>query len=207
MGVGETSIRVQAGLEVLISVKVEAGHRGTLEPRTLEARIMKACLLLLLVCLLAGCAAGPLVLTERDPQADFRRQRAYVWMQQPTMQNPMLQQRVVVAINAALADYGWHEAPESRAEVLLVSYVASREEPALHFTSASTGIQRIELRTYNFGMLVVYLFDARSKKAIWRGIAQGIVPNSEARRDRDAALAVRRMFHDFPAPHADPGTQ
>jgi hypothetical protein len=64
-------------------------------------------------------------------------------------------------------------------------------------------MQRIELRVLLVGTLVLDVFDADTRRAIWRGLAQGYVPDSEKKRARDAMAAVDRMFRQFP--EAGPG--
>jgi hypothetical protein len=56
----------------------------------------------------------------------------------------------------------------------------------------------VELRTFTVGTLVIDVFDASTRRAVWRGVAQGSVPESEEHRDRDAAEAIHGMFADFP---------
>lgn len=178
---------------------------------------MRSMPLLLAACLAAGCATGPVVQSDSDPAADFSRYRTYAWKQQPPIGNPLLKQRVVSAVDAELAVKGWRLAPEADADVMLVGNVAARDETSLSVfyeeqewngwnwnARGPRGAERVELRTFRLGTLVLDMFDADSQQAIWRGVAQGTVPESEARRSRDAMKAVRQMFRDFPPSPASP---
>lgn len=171
---------------------------------------MKPVALLLALGLLAGCASGPLVQTDRDPSADFQHYRSYGWKQEPAISNPLLKQRVVAAVDAELAAKGWRQAPEAQADLLLVGNVSSRDDIAMDYYYndvawsgwdwrwGGAGMHRIDVHTFKVGTLILDVFDATTKRAIWRATAEGTVPASEAHRSEDAMDAVHRMFADFP---------
>jgi len=172
---------------------------------------MRSLPFLLAACLAAGCASGPVVQADSNPATDFSRYRTYAWKQEPPISSPLLKQRVVSAIDAELAAKGWRVAPEAEADVVLVGNVAARDEASLSYfyedsdwygwnwnTRGPRGVERVELRTFRLGTLVLDMFDAGSQQAIWRGVAQGTVPESEARKSRDAIKAVQQMFRNFP---------
>jgi hypothetical protein len=177
---------------------------------------MKPMLALTMTCLLGACASGPFVHTERDPAASFERYRAYAWKQEPPIGNPLLKQRIVGAIDGELAGKGWRLVPEPEADVVLVGNVSARDEQTVDAFYDGTdwsgwgwsrqmyplGLRHVEVRTYKIGTLVLDLFDARTKRAVWRGEAEGTVPTSPARRDEAAMQAVHAMFADFPPPGA-----
>ena len=49
--------------------------------------------------------------------------------------------------------------------------------------------------------MVVDMFDADSKRAIWSGMAEDVIPDTIAERNADIDNAVAKMFMEFP-----PGT-
>jgi hypothetical protein len=174
---------------------------------------MKTISCVLLACLASACASGPLVQTDHDPAVAFDRLHSYAWKQPPPISNPLLRQRVVAAIDAELAGKGWRQAPETEADVLLVGNVSARDEQTIEafydgpdwsgwgwnrVTGAGPGPRRVEVHSYKVGTLVLDMFDAHSRRAVWRAIAEGTVPESQARIDRDAMAAVRGMFAEFP---------
>jgi hypothetical protein len=172
---------------------------------------MKRLSIVLAACLVSSCASGPVVQTDRDPAVDISPYRSYAWRQEPQISNPLLKQRIVSEVNAELAKKGWQAAPEDRAEVLLVGNVASREDATLDYFYEGNGwtgwnwrpgvnspMQRVELRSFTIGTLVIDAFDASTQRAAWRAVAQGTVPESEESRNRDAMKAVHAMFRDFP---------
>jgi hypothetical protein len=172
--------------------------------------------LLLMTSLLAACASGPVVHTERDPSAAFGSYHAYAWRQEPPISNPMLRQRIVDAIDGELAGKGWQRVPEPQADVVLVGNVSARDEQTVDAFYEGTdwsgwgwsrqmyplGLRHVEVRTYKIGTLVLDMFDARTRRAVWRAEAEGTVPSSPLRRDEAAMKAVHAMFADFPPPGA-----
>jgi hypothetical protein len=183
---------------------------------------MKTISCLLAACLASACASGPVVQTDHDPAADFGRLHSYAWKQAPPISNPLLKQRVVAAIDAELAGKGWRQAPEAEADVLLVGNVSARDEQTIDAFydgpdwsgwgwnriagGTGPGLRRVEVHNFKVGTLVLDMFDAQSRRAVWRATAEGTVPQSQARIDRDAMAAVRTMFAGFP-PTPAPATR
>jgi hypothetical protein len=177
---------------------------------------MRGLTLALAACLATGCASGPVVQTDRDPTIDLSHYRSYAWKQEPPISNPLLKQRVVAGVDAELAAKGWQLVPEPQANLVLVGNVSARDDATLDYFYEGNGwvgwewrpgavypMQRVELRTFTIGTLVIDAFDATSKRAVWRGVAQGTVPDSEEHRSRDAMEAVHGMFADFPRAAAE----
>ena len=174
---------------------------------------MKVLSLAMTACLLAGCASGPIVQTDRDPAAKFGDYQSFAWKQQPPIGNPLLKQRVVAAVESQLGGKGWRLVPETEADVVLVANVSARDEQSISafydgaawedwgwrgYGDPTGGLRRIELRNYKVGTLVVDMFDTKTKRAVWRATAEGTVPSKESQRERDAMVAVRKMFAAFP---------
>jgi hypothetical protein len=176
-------------------------------------RLTNHLLFLLAACLLAGCASGPVVHTDQDATAALDRYRAYAWRQEPPIAKPLLKQRVVAAVDAELAGKGWRRVPEAEADVVLVGNVSVRDEQSIDAfydgpdwtgwgwrgaVGPGPGLGHVEVRTYRIGTLVLDMFDVGTRQAVWRATAEGSVPATEARMNRDALAAVAAMFRDFP---------
>ena len=179
-------------------------------------------LVMLAALLLAGCASSPIVKTHADPSANFTAYHTYTWVQKPNDMAPLQQQRLVAAIDAKLQQQGWTQS--ANGQVSLVANVATREKQTLDtFYNGPTyagwgwgnpwgmgpmanwgnpgwgmGNATTTVDTYTVGTLVLDMFDAKTKQAIWRGTASGNVPDSPQKQDAAIQAGVDKMFSTFP---------
>ncbi len=172
---------------------------------------MNRMLIVLLSLLLAACAT-PRVYTDHDPAAQFGQYRTYSWREKAEKAPPLVAQRIVDAVDAQLRAKGWTLAPEG-GDVVLAAHVASRQEYELDTFYSDpywggwgwyrgwgmrTGFDTTRVRSYTVGTLVLDMFDARTKQAIWSGTAEGTVPRNPEKLTADIQVAVAKMFADFP---------
>jgi len=61
------------------------------------------------------------------------------------------------------------------------------------FGEATTNVDH-----YRVGTLVVDLFDARTKKLVWRGSASDTLSNKSDKNIKDLDKGVQKMFDHFP---------
>jgi len=170
---------------------------------------------------LAGCASTPTVHTDYDPGAQFTNYRTYTWLKKPEGRSPLVEQRVVAAIDAKLAAQGWRLTTGTDADVGIVANVATQQQQTLDtFYSGPAwggygwgrwgggyggmGSATTTVRNYEVGTLVVDMFDMKTKQAIWRGTASGTVPDSPEDVNAKAQAGVDKMFAAFPPGSAPP---
>ena len=178
----------------------------------------------LLGLLLAGCAAAPGVKPDADPAGDLAWYRTSRGVKKQNDLPPLQQQRLVAAIDAKLQQQGWTQT--ANGQVSLVANVATREKQSLDtFYSGptyagwgwrnpwhmgpmafgpgfgpgwGTGTATTTVDTYTVGTLVLDMFDAKTRQAIWRGSASGNVPDSPQKLDAAIQAGVDKMFATFP---------
>jgi hypothetical protein len=165
--------------------------------------------------LLAACASTPTVHTDSDPQANFGSYHTYSWLAKPDQQGvpPLVSQRIVDSVNAQLHAKGWTEAPNG--QVALVAHVATQQKQTLDtmyagpafggwgwgpgwYGGMGMGSATTQVRTYTVGTLILDMFDAQTKQAIWRGTASDTVPSSPEKLNAAVQAGVAEMFEDFP---------
>lgn len=166
-------------------------------------------LLLLLPLLLAGCANYN-VQTDQDPTVDFSRYHTYFWKHLPDSGNALMDRRIVAAIDAQLLAKGWRKTPESAAQTVLAASVATREAQQMMTYHDNWGpawqgwgrrgpvMSTTRVLTYQEGTLVLDLYDARTKEAIWRGSAKHTVNQNPQKMTRIIEDGVREIFAQFP---------
>ena len=165
--------------------------------------------------LLAGCASSPVVHTDYDPAATFATYRTYAWRQPPPVTNPLVRQRLIDAIEAQLASKGWTQVAEADADIALVGNVATHEEQTLDTfyggpdwggwgwqgvggIAVSGRYRTTQIHSYTVGTLVLDMFDASTKRAIWRGTASGTVSDSPEKNQAAVEAALDKMLSAFP---------
>lgn len=173
-------------------------------------------LALTLLCALAlgACASIPDVQTDHDPTVDFSQYRTYSWREKPEGGTALSMQRIVGRIDQQLMAKGWQLVPTG-GDVAVAAHVATHQEHRLDsFYDAPmwsgwgwygpygwygpAPYSRTRVTSYTVGTLVVDMFDANTKRAIWSGIAEDAVPDTPAEINADIDNAVAKMFMGFP---------
>jgi hypothetical protein len=173
-------------------------------------------LLILSVSLALAACSTPRVFTDYNPEAQFTAYHSYSWREKPEKAPPLVQQRIIDAIDAQLRAKGWTLMPEG-GDVALAAHVATRQEYELDTFyddpfwggwgwrggwgrgwGMGAGFQHSRVRSYTVGTLVLDMFDAHTKQAIWRGTAEGTVPQKPEKLTAGIQTAVAKMFAEFP---------
>jgi hypothetical protein len=176
-------------------------------------RSLATALAMLLV--LAACATAPAVQTEHDPAVDFARYHTYSWREKPSGGTAMSMQRIVGDIDAQLAAKGWRLVPDG-GDVVLAAHVATHQAYRLdsfydtpmwngwgwygpwRWGPPSIGYQRARTTSYTVGTLIVDMFDAGTKRAVWSAMAESSVPSKPEQVNAKIDQAVAKMFAGFP---------
>jgi hypothetical protein len=163
--------------------------------------------------LFAGISAAQQVKTDYDRAADFAQYKTYSWEHLKT-KDPLFVDRIKNAVNAALAARGWKQV-ESGGDVSIVAIQMTSNQETLttfyngfgggwgwrRFGGGGIGEATTTTETYNVGTLVVDLFDAKTKKLLWRGSSSDTLSNNSDKNIKNLDKGVEKMFKQFP-----PGT-
>ena len=159
------------------------------------------------IMLLAATASfAQQVKIDYDHSADFSQYKTYSWEKVQT-QDQLWVDRIKEAVNAALAAKGWTQVP-SGANVSIVAIEMTRSQQTLDtfyngfgggwrwgggFGDATTTVE-----TYKVGTLVVDLFDANTKKLVWRGSSSDTLSDKSDNNIKNLDKGVQKMFNHFP---------
>jgi hypothetical protein len=151
-----------------------------------------------------GVSWAQTVYTDFDPAANFASYRTYSWAPKtnPMPGNDLLNGRIMADIDAALSRRGWVKAPADQANLVVTAHVSTQEHQKLEtfYTGwggwgwGGWGPTETEVKTYLKGTLVVDLFDAKTKKLVWRGTATDTVSDNPAKNAERIDKAVDKMF-------------
>ena len=167
----------------------------------------------LFITLLAGAAPAQTVKTDHSRGTNFSNYQTFMWIKEPAAVNPLNNKRIVDGVNAALISKGL-KLVTSDADLGIAAHTATEQGQSLHtFYSDfggdwhwrdSFGSSTTTVNTYTVGTLVVDLFDARSKEAVWRGTAMKTLSDDPRRVAEAIDKAIAKMFSSYPPPLTRP---
>jgi Domain of unknown function (DUF4136) len=161
--------------------------------------------------LFATASFAQQVKTDYDRGADFSQYKTYSWEKVQT-QDPLWVDRIKEAVNTDLASKGLTPV-ESGGDIAIVAIEMTKNQQTLNtfydgfgggwgwrrgggfggFGDATTTTE-----TYKVGTLVVDLFDAHTKKLIWRGSASDTLSDKSDKNIKNLNKGVQKMFDHFP---------
>ncbi|MDR3700119.1 MAG: DUF4136 domain-containing protein [Candidatus Sulfopaludibacter sp.] len=157
----------------------------------------------------ALCAA---VRTDYDHKADFGHYRTYSWIG-VRAGDSLWQDRITSAVDSALAAKGWTKVP-SGGEATVSAFGRTREQDTLQTFydgfpgwgwdagwwggGMDMGESTTQVVPERVGNLTVDIFDANTKKLIWRGVASDAVGDNPEKNEKKMDKTVDDMFKKFP---------
>lgn len=160
--------------------------------------------------LLAGISAAQQVKTDYDRAADFAQYKTFSWEHIKT-KDPLSVDRIKNVVNATLAARGWMEV-ESGGDISIVAIQMTSNQETLNtfyngfgggwgwrrFGGGGIGEATTTTETYKVGTLVIDLFDAKTKKLLWRGSSSDTLSNNSDKNIKNLDKGVEKMFKQFP---------
>ena len=160
--------------------------------------------------LLAGISAAQQVKTDYDRAADLAQYKTYSWEHVET-KDPLSVDRIKNAVNATLTARGWTQV-ESGGDVSIVAVQMTSNQETLNtfyngfgggwgwrrFGGGGIGEATTTTETYKVGTLVIDLFDAKTKKLLWRGSSSDTLSNNSDKNIKNLDKGVGKMFKQFP---------
>jgi Domain of unknown function (DUF4136) len=166
----------------------------------LQSRITSVAVMLLL----ASVSFAQHVKTDYDHSANFSQYKTYSWASVKT-QNGLWDDRVKDAVSRALAAKGLSPV-SSGGDISVFAVETTQNQQTLNtfydgfggwrwggFGGATTTTE-----TYKLGTLVVDLFDANTKKLIWRSSSSDTLSNKAEKNIKELDKGVQKMFDHFP---------
>ena len=143
------------------------------------------------------------VTVDSDPAAPFATYRTYAWVAGTAAPNPLSEQRLHTSVDARLAGRGLEMNPATP-DVFVATHVTTKERKELiasgfgwgPWWGGGGGYASVE--TYVDGTLVLDVYDARTKKMVWRGVATATASDTPAKNTAKMNKALDKMFERFP---------
>jgi hypothetical protein len=149
------------------------------------------------------------VTVDWDKQADFTHFKTYAWGRGTPAKNPLMDQRIVAAIDKQLASKGLQKVDDpSNADLVVIYHAAVGEQTQLNTTDMGggwgwrwgSGMSTTTVDKIPTGQLVVDIGDARTKKLLWLGNAKDTLSDKPEKNEEKINKAVEKMFAKFPPP-------
>lgn len=155
-----------------------------------------------------GCGYSIKTATDYNPTVQLADYHTFSLMKGNPSGNALFDQRVAEDVRATLMSKGWKEEPEGQARAAVVIHTATKTKHTYEtfydgwggwqWRWGGVGSSTTFVEDYRVGTLVVDIFDASSKQAIWRGWASDVVPSKPQDNVKATEEAVTRLFKDFP---------
>jgi hypothetical protein len=143
-----------------------------------------------------------------DGRVDFSHYYSFFILQGNSSGDPVTDERLADGVRSTLMSKGWVELPEGAGQAAVVIHTATT---AVHsydsfyggwggWQSRWNGVDGPSTigEDYRPGTMVVTIFDADSKQAIWRGSATDAISANPKHAVRAREAAVVKMFGKFP---------
>lgn len=170
--------------------------------------------------LLAGCATGPRIATEADPEADFSRYRTFAFYSPLAIEREgyasLVSGRMKAAARAEMEARGYRYSEDDPDLWLNINAYMQRRtdvstipevDYAYYYSYRYRGYvampywrDRTMVHRYTEGTMNIDLVDARRNALVWEGIAVGRVTRNQDAAERDAAIdaTIRDIFAAYP---------
>ena len=184
------------------------------------SRVATWILALAALALLAGCATGPRITTEADPDADFSRYRTFAFYSplaiEPEGYSSAASDRMKAAVRAQMEARGYIYTTDRPDLWVNINAYTQRQtdvtvmptvDYAYYYSYRARGYyvvpywrDRTDVYRYTEGTINVDIIDAARNRLVWEGIAVGRVGRMKdaAVRDQRIDSAIADIFAEYP---------
>jgi hypothetical protein len=167
-----------------------------------------------LAIMVANAAFAQSVNTIYDKRANFAAYRTFMWIKEPATTDAWMRERLVRDVNSALTARGL-QLVTSGADLGLAAHGVTEHETTLAALYAGfdggwqwdgrLGSAAPARGTYASGTLLVDIFDADTKEAIWRATSSKALAEYPPKSVDTPNKTVLKMFRSFPPPTEENG--
>jgi hypothetical protein len=157
---------------------------------------------------LFGCGSSVRAASKDDPQVNLSNYGTFFMLKGNSTGDSVRDERLTSDVKSALMSKGWVELPEGTGKAAVIIHVATSAEHTdeafyhgwggWHWRWSEPGSPARSVDDYKVGTVVVTIFDADTKQAIWRGFAADAISKNPKDADKVHDPAVARIFAHFP---------
>jgi hypothetical protein len=141
---------------------------------------------------------------DSDPAAPFATYKTYAWTAGTPAPNALSDQRLHTSVDARLAARGL-AMNTTAPDVIVATHVTTKEKQELIANGFGYGpwgfgggFGGATVETFVEGTLIVDLYDAKTKKMVWRGIATATASDKPTKNTDKMNKALDKMFEKYP---------
>ena len=137
---------------------------------------------------------------DSDPSAPFATYKTYSWTPGAPSFTSLTEQRIHEGVNAQLQGKGLTPAQKDP-NLYVASFVLTRAQPQIianGFGPWGLGGGFATVETYLQGTLIVDLYDAATRKMVWRGVATAVASDKPSKNTQKIDKALATMFERYP---------
>lgn len=161
--------------------------------------------------LLAPAAFAQKVSVDWDREADFSKYKTYKYVQSEPVEDPLMDQRVVEAIETQMGEKGFTKADSN--PDMVVTYHANHKENKAYVTDSfgyggygagwrwggmGMGNSTTRVVTHEKGSIVIDMYDAKTEQMLFRGMATDTLSSKPKKNAEKINKAVTKVFKKYP---------
>jgi Domain of unknown function (DUF4136) len=142
------------------------------------------------------------VSVDADPAAPFATYKTYAWVDGTPAPSPLNEDRLQMAVDTELSDRGVRM-NTTDPDLIVTTHVTTNERQELVVDGFRPGRwdgSTAQVQAYVDGTLVVDLYDAHTKKMVWRGVATATASDKPTKNAGKINKVLDKMFEKFPIP-------
>ena len=156
-------------------------------------------------------ATAQKVMVDFDRNSTFPKYKTFTLKEGSVPGNPFASQRIHDAVELQLGSKGFRRAMGSDPDLLVVYHASTHEDISLSTYYSSWGpgwypywgmpmstTATTSVDTQKKGTLAVDVWDAHTKKLLWRGTAQDSISDNPQKNEKKIKKAAAKMFENFP---------
>jgi hypothetical protein len=169
----------------------------------MEACMRNALVAALCVAMTTAVGYAQKVNVDSDPAAPFATYKTYAWVKGTPAPNPLNEQRLHAAVETKLEGRGLAK-NAAAPDLVVVTHVTTQEQKEVVVNGFGYGgwwgggYGSAYVDTSVEGTLVVDLYDAHTKKMVWRGVATATASEKPTKNAEKMNKALDKMFEKFP---------
>jgi hypothetical protein len=144
------------------------------------------------------------VTVDSDPAAPFASYRTYAWVAGTTAPNPLSEERLHQSVDTRLAGKGL-AMNTTAPDLIVATHVTTKERQELVANGFGYGpwgfgggFGGATVESFVEGTLILDLYDAKTKKMVWRGVATATASDKPTKNTKKMNEALDKMFEKIP---------